>query len=423
MGLIGVTFVLNAGLSFLVPFVSLSLVRWIVLAGTLGAGLFVITFGPGTRPLLGNQGAQWAVGGVVALWGMTVPISLSVTLSVLKWGAMVAQVVVFVYLGVQLLTTADWKKIFTYSFVLLCVPVVLAGVSLLLGQNPLRPFPMYVHGRLAAVTGPNTLGMVTALAGVSALWVQETFDRRTWKWRLVVALLGLSVLELYLTGSRTAALAFAGGSVVWIVATGRTPWVVLVVGLVGAFFAFSEPEPIQSTARYQSGGVRDDPFRTEALTASRDQVWAASYESWTQNPWFGYGYGRTGQDFTLRSVTSAVMAVRDGSGYLGLLESVGAVGTLALLCLYGTLATYIWRGIRAWRAGRRDARVWVLLTGGALVAALAVHAGGEPWMIGPGSFMHNFFWASIGAVVAAYGRRAASLSFSQRGPRRAQATS
>ncbi|MCS4142565.1 O-antigen ligase family protein [Salinibacter ruber] len=402
LGLIAVTFVLNAGLSFLVPFLSLSLVRWLVLGLTLAVGTLIVTFGPGTRPRAGVQEAYWAAGAVVALWGITVPISESILLSTLKWGAMVAQVVIFVYLGVRLLSIADWKTVFVCSFFFLCVPVVLAGVSLLLGQNPLRPYPMYVQGRLAAVTGPNTLGLVTALSGVAALWMQEGFARRTWKRRLVVSFLGLSVLELYLTGSRTAALAFAGGSIVWAIATHRTAWIVLFVGLVGAFFAFTEPEPVRSTARYElERGIREDPFRTDVLTKSRDQVWATSYESWAQKPWFGYGYGRTGQDFTLRSVTRAVTAVRDGSGYLGLLESVGAIGTLALLFLYGVLTRYIWDGIWAWRAGRRDVRVWVLLTGGTFVAALAVHAGGEPWIIGPGSFMHVFFWASIAAVMAA----------------------
>ncbi len=402
LGLIAVTFVLNASLSFLVPFLSLSLVRWLVLGLTMAVGTLIVTFGPGTRPRAGAQEAYWAAGAVVALWGITVPISESIELSTLKWGAMVAQVVIFVYLGVRLLSVAEWRKIFVYSFFFLCIPVVLAGVSLLLGQNPLRPYPMYVHGRLAAVTGPNTLGLIAALSGVAALWMQEGCARRAWKWRLFVSLLGLSVFELYLTGSRTSALAFAGGSVVWAVATRRSAWIVLVVVSVGAFFAFSEPEPIQSTARYQlGGGLREDPFRTEALTESRDQVWAASYESWTQKPWFGYGYGRTGQDFTLRSVTSAVMAVRDGSGYLGLLESVGAIGALALLFLYAVLARYTWNGIQAWRTGQRDVRVWVLLTAGTFVAALAIHAGGEPWIIGPGSFMHVFFWASIAAVMAA----------------------
>jgi O-antigen ligase len=316
---------------------------------------------------------------------------------------MVAQVVVCVYLGVRLLSVSDWKKIFVYSFALLCVPVVLAGVSLLLGQNPIRSFPLYVQGRLAAVTGPNTLGMVTILCGVSALWMQEGLRKRTWQRRLVLAICGLCVFELYLTGSRTSALGFAGGSAVWALATRRTVWIALFVVLVGAFFAVSEPEPISSTARYQLGGPREDPFRTEKLTASREQVWAESYESWLEKPWFGYGYGRTGQDFTLQSVTSAVMAVRDGSGYLGLLESVGLVGTLALLLLYWILATYIWQGIQAWRAGRHDLRVWILLIGGSLFATLAIHAGGEPWIIGPGSFMHVFFWTSIAAVLVGRG--------------------
>jgi len=384
----------------------LSLARWLVLGASVAAGTFVLLFAPAQQPRRGISDANWAIGLLLALWGMTVPISETVLLSTLKWAALLMQVVALVYFGGTLLTASDWEKIFVYGFGFLCVPVLLACVSLLLGGNPLWPYPTYVHGRLAAVTNPNPLGLVAALSGVVALWMLERWKlehsrERPWRWRLLVVLFGLSVLVLYLTGSRSAGFGFLGGSLVWAIAARRSAIAVLVVVLGASIFAFSEPEPVRSTPEDPAPGIREDPFRTEALVKSREEVWAASYESWTKKPWFGYGYGRTGQDFTLRSVVSAPMATRDGSGYLGLLESVGVVGAFALVWLYWVLGAYIWRGIRAWRRGHRTVYTWILLVSGAALVTLAIQGGGEPWIIGPGSFMHVFFWLSIAALVAA----------------------
>jgi O-antigen ligase len=265
---------------------------------------------------------------------------------------------------------------------------------------------VYIQNRFAGLSNPNSIGVVMALNGAMGLWMAEYFSSRSQSLRWVVIVLFLcSVIGLYLTGSRSSALGFLGGAAIWAWATRRSTLIVLVAVLGTAFFLTTDPAPVSPSMSGSSSYRIQDPqmtqFRLDEPLKTREEVWNESYESWKERLWFGYGYGLTGKTFTLRSLTSAVGAVRDGSGYLGLLESIGAVGAASLLFVYVIVLRYVWQGVRLWRQGYRHLEVWLLLMAGTVFVALIINGGGEPWMIGPGSFMHTFLWFSVAGVLAA----------------------
>ncbi|WP_263841240.1 O-antigen ligase family protein [Salinibacter sp.] len=310
-------------------------------------------------------------------------------LSTLKWGALILQVLVLVYFSVHLLSTPQWERLIMGTFGLTSAVVLLAFGVYLLGYNPFWGHPLWHQGRLAALSNPNSVAGVAALNGIMALWVRERYLRGSSKWNAIVVLLGISVVVLYLTGSRTSTGAFLAGTLVWGWATGNMRWFFLLFGSLLVLLLVSEGYFYDITGQ----------FRLKDPTNSREGVWQASYASWLERPWFGYGYGITGQRYTVTSLASAIGSVRDAAGYLGLLESIGIVGAGGLLAVYTATLRHVWTAAHLWRQGARSRELWIGVTTGTIFATLIVHAGGEAWIIAPGGFPHVLMWMSVGGVV------------------------
>jgi O-antigen ligase len=166
--------------------------------------------------------------------------------------------------------------------------------------------------------------------------------------------------------------------------------------LVGTLLYIQQGPLVTEIAR----GVSENYLEGRDLTASREHIWEASWQSWKQQPLLGYGYGISGKDYEMTSLVSAVGAIRDGSGYFGVLESVGLVGTGLLFILYAKVAVHLRRLAAMGSAARNHFGWWLSGLGGTLFLALAVHATGEPWVIGPGAFPHIVFLLSLGMTIA-----------------------
>jgi O-antigen ligase len=259
------------------------------------------------------------------------------------------------------------------------------------------PRAWHAGTRLGGIANPNPVGLVAMAAGVMLLWdIRGRQDAGRPLYRLLTLLaLVACALALYKTSSRTSLASFTAGAAVWMYTNRRGHYVALVMVLaVFSMYVFSyRPE----------GMVRD--FRTNVvrdmnvdILSSRRGIWEQSLEACKKQPWLGYGYGVSAVSMVWDRRASTVGMVRDGAGYLGLLESVGVLGGAALGLVMFLVGRRVWR--QAHRP-ERDQNWGTAMKGGSLFAAMLVHAIGEPWMIAPGAFGHILFWLSIGAVSAA----------------------
>lgn len=373
--------------------------RWVALFGVAGAGTWLLAFSGRTRSFpTRTRGLTTTIFGLLIMYLATALAGFAVQISVLKWSLLVTQVYVFVYVANCVLRREDWYALVEALFLLLggvmgvILLAVLADVTLIA-----TGWGTYVQGRVAVLGNPNSIGMVALISAVSGLWAGRwpTFVT-TWKQYVPWAVAVASVLVLLWTGSRTSLASFGVGAAIWVVATRKIGWSLglgVVLGLVTWVWSMD-------ATLVELVGVIVERMQEDALTASRDHVWEASLRNWREYPWFGHGYGVT-EGYQVDGFAGATGSVRDGSGYFGVLESVGIVGLGALVALYGVVAWSLQKGIIYRAAAAAQWSDWNLaLYGMSLFFSLAVHTAGEPWMLGPGSVGHLVFWLAAGLVVA-----------------------
>jgi O-antigen ligase len=329
-----------------------------------------------------------------------------VRLSVFKWVLLGAQLFVFVYAGNQLLSVRQWAWMVGGGFVLFAVPTMLTFMGAVTGYSPIvSSFGIYHQGRLAVLGNPNSVGMVALASGVTALWVQEEpFVRERWVRRVVpLGVFVASALVVLWTGSRSSLGGLVVGGVIWAVTTGKGAKSIglgLLVTLVLWVWSLD-------FSALDNLGVIVERLQGGKILNTREGVWEASLRNWKEYPWFGHGYGVTEGGYNLRGLSGSVGSVRDGSGYFGVLESIGVMGLGGLLMLYVAVARNVWHlwQLSVAHSDLRTHAEWLLGTmGGALFFGFAVNAVGEPWLVGPGSFPHLVFWCALGLHVAGTAR-------------------
>lgn len=351
---------------------------------------------------------------VVLLWVFiaTALSGFAVLISFLKWVLLITEVFVFVYAANRLLTIRQWYQLAQTLFLLLAGVMGIVFLAAVTGFSliPTR-WPPYVQGRVAVLGNPNSIGLVALIAAIFALWATRwPLFSVSWKKWIPRGGLAISLLVLTWTASRTSLAAFVIGAIVWAAYTRRLKWGIALGALLGTVVGIGSIDA--STLDF--AGVIVERLQGDTLMDSRDQVWSASLRNWKDYPWFGHGYGVTEGGYAMGGISGATGSVRDGSGYFGVLESVGVMGVGALLILYGVLARNLFRGVVYGRAitdqwADRD----LAFFGMSLFFALAVHASGEPWLLGPGGFPHVVFWLAVGLTIA--GMRYRSGAFSSSG--------
>ncbi|WP_263818888.1 O-antigen ligase family protein [Salinibacter sp.] len=402
--LFGTIFIyLAAHITLGVPDGIASLGRWGLLAGTAGMSTWLLVFSGRAGRFSGRTGGVGTV--LLFLYGLLLATALAgfqVRLSVLKWLLLGTHLFVFVFAANRLLSLRQWSHLAGALFLLFAVPIVVTFIAALTGFSPiLSSFGVYYQGRLAVLGNPNSVGMVVLAGGVTALWVQEwpTVAQKWSRRAIPLFVIGASTLVLLWTGSRSALGGFVLGAIIWAVATGKGGKSIG-LGLLGGIVLWVWSLDVST---FDTLGIIVERLQTGTLLDTRDSVWTASLRNWREHPWFGHGYGVTDGGYTLDGLTGAVGSVRDGSGYFGVLESVGVVGVLGLLTLYAVVARNLWHLWAHWGGHRRPD--WILaMLGGSLFFGFAVNAVGEPWLLGPGSFPHIVFWCALGLHVAGTAR-------------------
>ena len=303
------------------------------------------------------------------------------------------QVILFTFLtrGLRL---ESWRIVFD-MIALLCVFVSIMGLT----GYATDPEKYIVQGRLAGLGNANSMGLIAMIGFITSLAkylfadLQSVLRVKRFKWRLKhIYLFGTigCLIVLWLTGSRSALGGMIAGIVVVLFFTGKFKKMMpglLILGLFMPIVNFSVDNVLQQSITTHI--VRE---KGSNVLNSRRHQWAEAIYYFQENPWLGKGY----------AVHDRAGMVIDGSGYHGLLASVGAVGIIAFISVaLWVLWFLLRRGVflnkrkRYYPCNRE-----LMAYGGGGFVALLVQGVGEPWMLGPGSFMHVVYWLSIGACIA-----------------------
>lgn len=318
-------------------------------------------------------------------------VSVSIQKSLLYLAVCVLQIVLFTLLT-RHLKYDSWLLIYDF-LVALCVLVSWMGV----GGYISSPEKYVVQGRLAGLSSANSMALI-AMLGIISSFVQYLFlgSRGTQPdrvWRLFYLLGGIGCLvALVLTGSRGSLGGMLSGVIVVLFFSGKfsriIPILLALIPLAPVLNDFIADSGLDKTVA--SAYVRSD---TDDMLYSRRAVWDQSIQYFYENPWLGKGY----------AVHDASGSFVDGSGYFGLLASVGVIATGLFLLIAALIVVRLYRlGSRLHRhtnmpPGNRH----LMALGGGCLVALLVQGVGEPWMLGPGSFIHVIYWLSVGACIAA----------------------
>ncbi len=245
--------------------------------------------------------------------------------------------------------------------------------------------------------GPNSEGAYLAFAFLSGLWLISTQPRRIFKF-FAQFMVAVNLACIYATGSRASFIGALGGAMVW----GATQLIrsqsqrrrrfIITLMVLGAAVIIQRGIFVRGWEMMSRGGITAEDF-----FASRIYIWQDSIEAFKRHPWLGYGFG-VGElaDADEEVGTSAIGSVRDGSGYMGMLESVGALGVIAFVLVIIQVSLKEKRLIT--RRITSDSAV-MAHAAFAQIAFLLLNLIGEVWILGPGNPTFQLFWFYLGATV------------------------
>lgn len=315
--------------------------------------------------------------------------SIALEKSALYLAVCTLQIIIFTFYS-RRLHVESWRLIFDV-IAFLCVSVSLMGLT----GYVTNPDKYVVSGRLAGLANANSMGLIAMIGFIILIakfqfaGLKRTFGKWRLKWIYLFGAFGC-LLVLWLTGSRSSLSGMIAGTLVVMFFAGTmrkmAPIMIVVITLTYGM-EVTLPENVQQEINTHI--VRDEGGD---IFHSRRSQWSWALGYFKSNPWLGRGY----------AVHHSSGMVIDGSGYHGLLASVGGMGAVA----FGLVAFWVlWKlAMRGFLLNKKKDlyplnRELMALGGGGFIALL-VQGVGEPWMLGPGSLMHVVYWLSVGACIA-----------------------
>jgi O-antigen ligase len=253
-----------------------------------------------------------------------------------------------------------------------------------------------MESRVSGKTNANSIGvscMIGLLLGYPQLWLKTRL-----RWVIRGAML-IPLVLLYLSGSRSS----LGGLLVgtafsfWAMRRVKAMLVVFTALAVISIFYFSlyaSPERKEMLVDdFKARVLRGETV--EELLSSRQSNWEDCLIYWRLRPALGWGFSATDPSGD-RPIA--------GSGYHGLLASVGVVGCVGfgfhLLVLMFTEYKHRKRRFSVFPDTDPQNCLWLFSTGAGLSAGMLVQGIGEPWMIGIGSVMTFAYLFALGALLS-----------------------
>ena len=399
---------------FFLPVSVAAMARWALLS--LGVLHCMYTGKPTVRrcPQLRRSRSDTALALMLAAFLASAMASDSVNKSLIYWGVCALQVILLTR-WMRALSVKGWRKVMLIAAAT-CAGVSMAG-ALGYGADPDR---FSSAGRLAGLSNANSMGLVAMIGCLLclALYLFETNQEwsKSWLPKLYLAGAISCVAALWFSSSRSSMAGLAAGALVIQVLSGRyqKPLIITLLALAGLWLALHNTR----MNKFAASQVQTRIMRGEGgnIFSDRENRWESAYRQWLDAPWLGHGYATTGRGIAI-----------DGSGYVGLLASVGILGAVGFaLPILSILALLVQEGKKAY--GQKslaqyapEHRQLLALSAGPLVALL-VQGVGEPWMLGPGSFMQFIYWLCVGGCLTATGlmQRPLKKDRQERGKRHAQ---
>ena len=286
------------------------------------------------------------------------------------------------------LTMGTWRLVISVLFVAITVGAAMTLVGAVSAGE--------VENRLSGKTNANSVGvscMIGLLLGYPQLWLKSRF-----KWAMRGAML-IPLLLLYLSGSRSSLSGLIVGTVFPFWAMRRIKVMLLVFAMLAvmsvAYFGIyaSSERKEMLLDDFNVRVVRGET--AEERLSSRQTNWDECLMYWRLRPALGWGFSTTDP--------SGERPI-DGSGYHGLLASVGVIGCVGfgfhLLVLLLTEFKHRKRRFSVLPDTDPQNGRWLFSTGAGLSAGMLVQGVGEPWMIGIGSVMTFAYLLSLGALLS-----------------------
>lgn len=365
--------------------------RWVILIMTLASGLVLVQANRGAR---GWSSVDSLLLVMLVVFGLSTWNSEQPARSWLLYSIYWVEVIVIVFIP-RTLDLRLWRRLFVCMAVIATLAAWLALKGYASGSEEYDR-----GGRLgSAMVNPNSVGMSCMLAILFG-WTLVCTQRGWSRWAFVVGQ-GVLLLVLYLTGSRSSILGTIVGSV-YVLALLRRWWLVLLASAIipVVLLGMAVVQNIDPASReamradMEQRVVRAD--REGDLFSGRRYNWEMALAFWRVHPWLGNGFGVT-DPYDPRPI--------DGSGYHGMLASVGVLGVAAFSLPVFLLLWKVGRAARdpCWGLSfpmANDPRE-IMALGSAPVVGLLVQGAGEPWMIGVGSLMTFTFMLGVGGCLSA----------------------
>lgn len=301
---------------------AMSLGRWTVLAAVLALAFLT------ARHLRGVSAASAFAGLSFLSLAVSLPHSSNPAISVAKWLVFAGFLVFWLVFVSRLRDRRDVHRVIQPTVVFFFLFMWLTPLASLIFPQPLWGYFRHLNGALIYT---NALGQFLIFFGLpAALYKLETAAtvRQRLLWQ---ATLGLAIVLIFFSGSRTAAftmaLLLAIAFVRWRRWQGRLalPAQALVI-LLGVLAVPHFMGELQSFV-YKYPGV-------SSLLESRASYWQDTRESFRVRRWTGSGFGVQEQQAESRLSFATTGSFREqGSTYLGLLEEVGVLGAAPFFVL------------------------------------------------------------------------------------------
>lgn len=383
----------SALVSTIVPGRVAELGRWAGLIASLLAGLSIRKSQGGNVSKAGVDKIVWVL---LLAFFLSASFSVAVVKSLLYFLVCLLQILVFVFLS-RRLSAPSWRFLFQ-SLMVLCIFISWAS---LVGYVS-SPDQYIVQGRLAGLSNANAVGVITMIGFVIAFTkIFVVSDGKIVRWKLqsffYLTAATSCLYALYLSGSRSSLAGALLGVIIALFFARRSAIIKLLILVFCSLLPLLYSVADDRLLHYQ----RDD---SNDLLFSRQDVWFQSLELFRENLLLGTGYAAHDEAGT----------IIDGSGYHGLLASVGIIGTSLFLAIaLAIIFRLVRRGLylashKNYAYGHRD----IIALGAGCFVALLTQGVGEPWMIGPGSLMHVIYWLSVGACLSSLSAKPSAVQCS-----------
>ncbi|MBI1785927.1 O-antigen ligase family protein [Candidatus Sumerlaeota bacterium] len=302
-----------------------------------------------------------------------------------KLVATVCSIGIMFYFLPAALKVREYERLF---FRLAAALVVISALSFFygIGTGKLGGFGRYQ----SLYRGPNCEGTYIAFAFLSALWLYAAYPNSKYRYFLQFTF-AANMVAIYATGSRSSFVGVVGGAMFWAATQLLRSPSKRKKQMITAFFVIGFVIILERSLFVKGWSMMTrDATTAKEFLASRLHIWQDSLEAFHKRPMLGFGYGVAEIADEDRGVgITGTGTIRDGAGYMGMLESVGILGCASFALIIFQIGMRV-RLVFQKKITSNEALLSYVAF--AQVVFLLINLIGEPWILGPGNPTFHLFW-------------------------------